>query len=62
MISLTAALVSMLSLETAMLAQFGSGQRAFRRIMLASSGGAVCAVVASMAVYMIAHATKQLKK
>ena len=61
-ISLTAALVSMLSLETAMLAQFGSGQRAFRRIMLASSGGAVCAVVASMAVYMIAHATKQLKK
>lgn len=61
-ISLTAALVSMLSLETAMLAQFGSGQRAFRRIMLASSGGVVCAVVVSMAVYMIAHATKQLKK
>ena len=61
-ISLTAALVSMLSLETAMLAQFGDGEQEFRRIMLAASGGIVCAIVLTMAIYMIARSTKQLKK
>lgn len=60
-ISLTAALVFMLSLETAMLAQFGSGQPAFRRMMIAASGGAVCAVVLSVAIYMIVRSTKQLR-
>lgn len=60
-INLTAALVSMLSLETAMLAQFGGDEREFRRIMLAASGGVVCAVVLTMAIYMIVHSTKQLK-
>ena len=61
-ISLTAALVSMLSLETAMLARFGSDDPEFRRIMLAVSGGVVCAVVLTMAVYMIIRSTKQLKR
>ena len=61
-INLTAALVSMLSLETAMLAQFGSDETEFRRIMLGISGGVVCAFVLAMAVYMIARSTKQLKK
>ena len=61
-VSLTAALVSMLSLETAMLSQFGDGEQEFRRIMLAASGGIVCAIVLTMAVYMIARSTKQLKK
>ncbi len=61
-ISLTAALVSMLSLETAMLAQFGSDETEFRRIMLGVSGGVVCAFVLAMAIYMIAWSTKQLKK
>lgn len=61
-INLTAALVSMLSLETAMLAQFGSDETEFRRIMLGVSGGVVCAFVLAMAIYMIAHSTKQLKK
>lgn len=60
-VSLTAALVSMLSLETAMLSQFGDGEQEFRRIMLAASGGIVCAVVLTMAVYMIVRSTKQLK-
>ena len=60
-ISLTAALVSMLSLETAMLAQFGGGKE-FRRIMLGVSGGVVCALVLAMVIYMIARSTKQLKK
>lgn len=61
-ISLTAALVSMLSLETAMLAQFGSDETEFRRIMLGVSGGMVCAIVLTMAIYMIVRSTKQLKK
>ena len=62
-INLTAALVSMLALETAMLSQFGQNDdHFFRQIMTASSGGTVCVFVLGMAVYMIVHATKQLKK
>ena len=59
-VNLTAALVSMLSLETAMLSQFG-GSAAFRRTMLAASGGGVCAIVLTMAIYMIVHSTRQLR-
>ena len=61
-VSLTAALVSMLSLETAMLARFGSDETEFRRMMLGASGGIVCAFVLAMAIYMIVRSTKQLKK
>lgn len=61
-INLTAALVSMLSLETAMLTQFGAADdAAFRRIMLSATGSCVSVIVLGMAVYMIAHATKALK-
>ncbi|MCM1126051.1 MAG: hypothetical protein NC429_06215 [Lachnospiraceae bacterium] len=60
-ISLTAALVSMLSLETAMLAQFGDDDAAFRRIMVSSTGTGVCLIVLGMAVYMIVKSTKALK-
>ena len=61
-ISLTAALVSMLSLETAMLAQFGGEDVVFRRLMLGISGVAVCTIVLTMAIYMIARSTRQLKR
>lgn len=61
-ISLTAALVSMLSLETAMLTQFGSDQPGFRRLMLGASGGVVFLIVLTMAVYMIVRSTKQIRK
>lgn len=61
-INLTAALVSMLSLETAMLARFGGDDSALRQIMTASTGTAVCVIVLGMAVYMIARSTKQLSK
>ena len=62
-ISLTAALVSMLSLETAMLSRFGSDDdHDFRAVMTSVSGGAVCVIVLAMAVYMIAWSTYQLKK
>ena len=60
-ISLTAALVSMLSLETAMLAQFGQSDDAeFRKIMMAATGLGISIIVLVMAVYMIVHATRQL--
>ena len=60
-INLAAALVSMLSLETAMLAQFGGGET-FRQLMTASTGGSVCVIVVGMGIYMTDHASKQLKK
>ncbi|MGN0978677.1 MAG: hypothetical protein ACI4PH_11530 [Faecousia sp.] len=60
-IKLAAALVSMLSLETAMLAQFGAGEDpAFRRIMTGATGGCVCLIVLGMAVCMIYFSTKEL--
>lgn len=61
-VNLTAALVSMLALETAMLSQFGGEDDAlFRRVALSASGGVVCAFVFGMAVYMVVHATRQIK-
>ena len=60
-VSLAAALVSMLSLEVAMLAQFGGGEF-FRRAMIASTGGAVCLILVGMASAMIVRATKELKQ
>jgi hypothetical protein len=59
-ISLTAALVSMLSLETAMLAQFGGDDSEFRMIMTSISGGVVCTFVLAMAIYMIVRSTRYL--
>lgn len=61
-INLTAALVSMLSLETAMLTQFGAADDPmFRQIMTASTGAGISILVLSMAVYMIVWSTRQLK-
>lgn len=61
-INLTAALVSVLSLETAMLTQFGRADDAgFRQIMMTATGFGVSAIVLGMAVYMIVHATKIIK-
>ena len=64
-VNLVAALVSMLSLETAMLSQFGTGDQAdaaFRRVMVSSTGGGVCVVVVTMGVYMVVNSTKHLRK
>ena len=63
-VNMAAALVSMLSLETAMLARFddGSHSSAFRQIMIGSTGGAVCAIVVGMGLVMIIRSTRQLKK
>lgn len=61
-INLTAALVSMLSLETAMLTQFGAADDPiFRQVMAASTGVGISMIVLGMAVFMIVWSTKQLK-
>lgn len=61
-INLTAALVSMLSLETAMITQFGGDEDVlFRQIMTASTGAGISIIVLGMAVFMIVRSTKQLK-
>ena len=62
-INLVAALVSILSLETAMIEQFGTDDDPmFRRIMTGATGGGVCTVVIIMAVYMIVRANIRLKR
>ncbi|MGN1248617.1 MAG: hypothetical protein ACI4XW_00955 [Candidatus Spyradocola sp.] len=61
-VRLAAALVSMLSLETAMLAQFGqeSGER-FRLMMTALTGCGVCLLVLATAVVMLCRSARQLR-
>ena len=62
-ISLSSALVSVLSLETAMIAQFGdSSDESFRLVMVACTGAGVCAIILGMAVCMIVRATKELQR
>ncbi|MCM1494862.1 MAG: hypothetical protein NC089_03585 [Bacteroides sp.] len=62
-VNLTSAFVSMLALETAMLNQFGSKDDSlFRQVMTASTGAVICGFVFAMAVYMIIHATRRLRK
>ncbi len=59
-ISFAAALVSMLSLETAMLSAFGGENTdKFRQIMTAATGAGVCLAVLSMAIYMIVRSAKE---
>lgn len=61
-INLVAAMVSILSLETAMLAQFGGdNDPLFRKVMTGATGGGVCVIVLGMAVHMIVKSTQQLK-
>ncbi len=60
-IRFTAALISLLSLEISMLLQY-STDIVLSRWMTALTGAAVCAVVVATSVYMIVHATKEIKK
>lgn len=62
-ISLITAMVSMFSLESAMLAQFAdASQTAFKKIMTECTGGVICVVVIGMAVYMMFRSTKEIRK
>ena len=61
-ISLACACVSIITLEATMLTTFSAGNdEMFRRIMMATSGGAISIFIVGMAIYMIVNATKQLK-
>lgn len=60
-ISLAAALVSMLSLETAMLTEFGSEDDLTRQLLTGLTGGAVCLIILLMALVMILKANRQLR-
>ncbi len=62
-ISLAAACVSMITLTSAMLTAFGSGEEtSFRRLMLALLGGAVALFITAMAIYMIKQSTRKMKE
>lgn len=63
-ISLASALVSMLTLETAMLTAFASEDNTpmFRTLMTGLTGVTVCLLIIAMAIFMIVKSTKELKK
>ncbi len=61
-VDLVAATVSILSLETALLARFGGeDDPMFHKVMTGATGGGVCAVVIAMAIYMIARSSREIK-
>ena len=61
-ISLAAALVSMLTLESTMLTTFSKGTMTAmeRKIMLGATGGVISALIVATAIYMIVIGTKKL--
>ena len=63
-ISLAAALVSMLTLESTMLTTFGDGTMTeiSQKWMLGMTGGVISLLIVAMAVYMIVVGTKKLKE
>ena len=62
-ISLVAACVSMLNLESTMLTTFSDSTMTLgkRRILLGATGAVICVFIIAMAVYMIAQSSKKLK-
>lgn len=61
-LDLVAAAVSLLSLQTAMLARFGRGEEAVRAVMTAVTGSLVCVLIIVIAVVMIFTANRHLKQ
>lgn len=62
-VSLAAASVSLLTLETAMLSAFGAENGPeFRQIMTGATGAAVCVFILLLAVSMIVSSTKEIKR
>jgi preprotein translocase subunit SecF len=61
-VSLVAALVSIITLENAMITVFGGeNQKGFSKIMTAATGAGICAAVVAIAVYIIVIANKYLQ-
>lgn len=62
-ISMAAALVSLLNLETAMFAEFGESMaKEDQQLMIMLTGGGIAIAVITMAVYMIVRCTKEIKR
>ena len=62
-IDFVAALVSLLSLTTALLARFGGdNDPMFRQVITALEGSAICIAMIFIAIYMIVRANRELKK
>lgn len=62
-LSFVSALVSMLTLEDAMLASFGSEEgEEFRQTMAGFTGAGIVAVVIAIAIFMIINSTKRIKE
>lgn len=62
-IKMAAALVSMLSLETAMFSEFGEGMSLrSQRIMIALTGAGVSVIIIAMAVYMIVCTSREINQ
>lgn len=61
-ITLSAALVSMLNLETAMFSQFGAEMpQADQCLMIIATGAGVSAVVVSLSIYLIVRSTQRIR-
>lgn len=61
-INLTVAMISMISLEVAMISQFGSDDASFKLIMTACMGFGICIINSVMSIYMIVKSNQKLKK
>ena len=62
-INFAAALISMLALETAMLSEFGGvDDESFRPTMVAATGGVISVIFILIAIYMVIHSTKELRR
>lgn len=61
-INLTVAMISMISLEVAMIYQFGDNDSSFKVLMTFCTGFGVYAINSFMAIYMIVKANKNLKR
>lgn len=60
-INLTVAMISMVSLEVAMISHFGSNDGNFKLIMTACTGFGICVINSFMAIYMVVKANRYLK-
>lgn len=60
-INLTVAMISLVSLEVAMVYQFGNNDSSFKLMMTSCMGFAICFINSFMAIYMILNANKHLK-
>lgn len=58
-VSVAAAVVSVLTLESTMLTTFGGADETMRKVFLSSSGGVISIFIVAMAIYMIISSTKK---